>query len=362
MMNGRRLLCNFHSMFSAARFRNVYVWSFGLLFPAISAAQTLGGQAAYNFLRLPSSPLLAAMGGVNLSYPTTEVSYAANNPALLRQNLNGQLSLSFNAFVAATKAYSATGAFYSQKLKATFGGHVHFLDYGSLPNTDAAGNRTGDLRPVDYVMQASVGKTYLQKWSYGLTLKFIHSGYGAYRSSALAADVGVFYRDSARGFSASVLAKNMGTQLTTFAGETQELPFDLQVGATKRLAKAPFGFSLTAQRLQTFDILYNDSAFNRDNNFSSSTSFLNKAALHLVFATHVYIVQNIEAHIGYNVLRRKELSYAEGGNGLTGFSAGLLVRFSKLQILYARSAYQRAIAANQVGISLYLDRMFGLGK
>jgi hypothetical protein len=73
----------------------------------------------------------------------------------------------------------------------------------------------------------------------------------------------------------------------------------------------------------------------------------------------VYSGPHLEATIGYNFLRRRELSIGTEGNGLTGFAVGLRARFSKLQILYARSAYQRGIAANQIGITLQLDRLMG---
>ena len=324
--------------------------------------QTLGGQAAYSFLQLPSSPLQAATGGVNLSYKAGEVGLSAGNPALLNADLSKQLAVSFNSFLAKTKAYNLTGAFYAEKLQTTFGGHVSYLDYGSMPNTDAAGNTMGEFRPTDFVVQASAAKQYLERWTYGLTLKFIHSSYGQYRSSAVAADVGVLYADSANGFSASVVVKNMGAQLKTYSGENEELPFDLQAAITKRLQKAPFGFSLTAQHLQTFDILYRDTVFNRDNNVSASTSAATKLFLHLVLAAHVYLGQNIEASIGYNALQRQELSAGNESNGLTGFTGGLRLRFPKFQVLYARSGYQRGVASNQIGITMQLDRLFGLGQ
>ena len=158
-------------------------------------AQTVGRRAAYSFLGLPYSPLQAAAGGVNISYSTNEVGLSAGNPALLRTDQSKQLNASFNASLASTKGYSLTGALFSEKLQTTFGGHVSFWDYGSLPNTDAAGNVMGAFRPVDFVVQASAAKQYLQHWTYGLTIKFIQSSYGQYRSSALAADVGVLFRD-----------------------------------------------------------------------------------------------------------------------------------------------------------------------
>jgi len=284
-------------------------------------AQTLGGKSAYPFLKLPGSPLQAAAGGVNVSNRAGEVGLTAANPALLSRDVSKQLNVSFNALVAGTKGYSLTGALYSEKLQTMFGGHVFYLDYGTLSATDPAGNAMGVFRPVDYVVQVSAAKKYLEKWTYGLAIKFIRSAYGQYRSSAVASDVGVLYHDSVNAVSVSVVVKNMGAQLKTYAGETEELPFDLQAGITKRLPKAPFGFSLTAQQLQVFDILYRDTAFDRDNNIQSSASFPTKLLTHLVVATHVYLGQHLEATIGYNMLQRMSLRVQNEGNGLTGFSA-----------------------------------------
>jgi hypothetical protein len=321
-------------------------------------AQTLGGQAAYNFLKLPPSPMLSAAGGVNISYKG-EIGATAANPALLQQDVTRQIQSSFNAYIAGTKAYSLTGAFYSEKLATTFGGHVHFLDYGTLPQTDDAGNTMGQFRPIDYVVQASAARQYLQKWTYGLSLKFIRSSYGQYRSAAIAADVGLHYQDSARLFSAGFVVRNMGAQLTTYSGEKEELPFDLQVGVTKRLANAPIGFSVTAQHLQTFNLLYNDTVFNRDNNLTPPTTAINKVLTHFILATHIYAGQHLEATVGYNFLKRRELSIDAAANGFTGFSAGLRIRFNKLQIIYARSGYQRGVAANLIGVTIHLDKLLG---
>ena len=324
-------------------------------------SQTLGGNAAYNFLKLPPSPMLTAAGGANVSYKTSEVGLSANNPSLLNAELSSQVNASFNAFLGNIKTYSLTGAHHVHKINTTFGGHIYYVDYGSIPATDAAGNRSGEFRPVDFVVQVSAAKKYLERWSYGASIKFINSSYGQYASNAIAVDFGLLYVDSAKSFTASFLAKNMGTQLKTYAGDKEDLPFDLQVGITKRLQKAPFGFSMTAHHLHNFNISYNDTVFNNDNGFSPPSSF-NKIFSHFVLATHIYLGKHLEATVGYNHLRREELSIPNSGNGLAGFSAGLRIQFSKLQILYARSTYQKGIAYNQIGITAQLNKLVGFGK
>ena len=332
-----------------------------ILFNCPVCAQTLGGNAAYNFLKLPSSPMLTAAGGFNVSYKISEVGHSANNPSLLDAEVSSQVNASFNAFLGNIKTYSLTSAHHVNKINTTFGGHIYYVDYGSIPATDAAGNRSGEFRPVDFVAQISAARKYLERWSYGGTIKFINSSYGQYSSNAIAVDFGLLYQDSLNGFSASMLAKNMGGQLKTYAGEKEDLPFDLQVGITKRLAKAPFGFSLTVHHLHNFNISYNDTVFNNDNGFSPPSSF-NKIFSHFVLATHLYLGKHLEATIGYNHLRREELSIPNSGNGLAGFSAGLRIQFSRLQILYARSTYQKGIGYNQIGITAQLNKLTGLGK
>ena len=324
-------------------------------------AQTLGGNAVYNFLKLPATPMLSATGGVNVSYRANEVGLSANNPALLEPGLNSQWHLSFNGLPGGIKTYALTGAFHNQKLNTTFGSHVYFVDYGTIEQADAAGNLSGNMRPVDFVVQVSAARSYLEKWNYGATLKFINSMYGQYKSSAIAVDVGLHYTDSANNFYAGLLAKNMGVQVSTYADEREDLPFDLQVGITKRLSKAPLGFSVTLQNIHQFDNLYNDTTFNNENQYDNRDDFFNKLFNHFVIASHIYVGNNLEAAIGYNRLRRSDMNFGEG-NGMTGFSLGLRAKFQKLQFMFSRSTYQKNLAYNQVGITLHLDKLFGLGK
>src|SRR5204862_4952843 len=109
------------------------------------------------------------------------------------------------------------------------------------------------MRPNDWVMQVSASRSYLQKWSYGASFKFISSNYGIYSSNGIAMDVGLLYTDTSNLIFASIVAKNMGYQLKKYAGtEAEELPFDLQVGITKKLKNEPLTFSFTDHHLHQF--------------------------------------------------------------------------------------------------------------
>jgi len=329
-------------------------------------AQTLGGNTVFNFLRLPSTPELTALGGVNISQISADAGLAFNNPALLTPRMHTQMNAVFNSMYDGIQSYHLSLAYHHRKINTSFQWGLNYLNYGSVEQADAAGNLLGQFRPTDWVMQLSASRSYLSKWKYGATVKFINSNYGQYRSNGIAIDVGVLFHDTTKLFSASVLAKNMGTQLKKYDGtDPDDLPFDLQVGLTKRLENSPFGFSFTAHHLHTFDIRYSDPAFNTDNGFEEDSTkkfTIDKLFRHFVLATTVYIAGKVEIAAGYNYLMRQELSIENTSNGLTGFSVGVALLLNKMQIRYARSQYQNNTAYNQFGISMTLNQYFGLGN
>jgi hypothetical protein len=343
-------------MFAFVR-RIVFIF---LLFPCLVKSQTIGGTAVYNFLNLPPSPLLSATGGVNVSLRAKDPGFSVINPALIDTSMDKQLSVNFNAFFAGSKAYQLATVFHHAKSNTDFGGSLVFLDYGNIPQTDAAGNENGSFRPRDFILQVSAARSYLEKWRYGANLKFISSSYHSYSSSALAIDFGILFSDTSKFFTAGLTARNMGFQLKAYDVTREDLPFDLTIGLTKRLAKAPLGFSVTAQQLHKFNTVYNDTIFNNENGFPQRSSFSSKLISHFIFSAHIYTGNNLEFHLGYNFLRRRELNLGGSGNGMNGFSAGLKAKFSKFQFQYARAYYQRNSAYNQFGINLDLSKLFGI--
>lgn len=315
-------------------------------------------------MRLPPSPQLTALGGVNTSVCSADVGMAMNNPALLKKDMHTQLATVFNNFYAGINTYHLSFAYYKEKLQTNFALGITYFDYGKITETDAAGNIRGNLQPVDWVVQLAASHNYLEKWNYGLTLKFISSNYGIYRSNGIAADAGILYSDTANLFSFSLLVKNMGTQLKKYAGtRAEDLPFDLQAGITKKLRHAPLSFSVTAQRMHQLDIRYNDPVFNAGTGINQNGNFfLDKLFRHFVFAAQVYPVPQIEFTIGYNHLRRQELNISNTMNGLNGFSLGAGMLVKKIQIRYARAFYQNNTSFSQIGLNLQLNEYFGLGK
>lgn len=307
-------------------------------------AQTLGGNAVFNFLSQPNTALVSALGGYNISAIGNDVGMAVQNPALLRDGMHQQVSTSFNSFFAGIRNYAFTGAWHLADARTNIAASTNYFDYGTVTQTDASGMVMGNFRPADYVVQVMASRQYKDHFRYGLTMKYINSNYGQYRASGLAFDVGVSYYDSLNRLQVSFVAKNMGTQLKTYDGgnRKEELPFDLQLGITKRLEHAPFQFSLTAHHLQKLNTYYNDTSFraSEGENGYNSRSTLQKLFSHIVFSAQVFLHEKLELDAGLNFQRRQDLNAYLLTSGLNGFTLGTGIFLRKVHIRYATGFYQ----------------------
>ena len=234
--------------------------------------------------------------------------------------------------------YDVKGA---NKLKSDWviGWGVHFMDYGSIAQTDVLGNEYGSVNPNEYAIQVGIAKTYLENFHFGTQIKFIQSNYGQFRSSGIAMDVGVRYL-SPYGLSQwSILLQNVGTQLKYFQVK-EELPLNLILGWSKKLENAPLQFSVTAERLSVWNDNYYDINFYNAEGYKKPGSLQN-VFNHLVLGSQLYIGQNFEIDLGYHFARRFELNLPNQPNSLNGLSAGFSFPYKRVQFQYGTGFFQR---------------------
>jgi len=297
------------------------------------------GNAVYNFLTLPYSAKATALGGINISSMNPDVGLAMYNPSMLVPSMDGWLHLSVKPYLADIKQYDFSGAHYLNKQKITFGWGVHYMDYGTVPMTDIAGNQLGDFYPKDYSIQLSASTNYFQDIYIGTTLKYIKSNYGLYKSSGLAMDIGLRYQPASKLSQLSVLVKNLGTQIASYVAK-EELPFNLILGWTKKLENAPFQFSITAEKLSLWHLAYNDTSFNTQQGYTSPGSLQNLFN-HLIVSGEVFIGDQVSLNLGYNFMRRFDLNIQNQQNGFNGFSTGLALQLSRMEIQYGNAFFQK---------------------
>lgn len=335
-----------------------------LLLSSFLQAQTLGGNSQYNFLKAAASPQLSALGGINISQQSDDIGLAFQNPSQLQEKMHGITQAVFHSLPGNIRNYALISGYHYKKAAADLALGIQYFDYGSTVQTDASGSITGNFRPSDYAITLMASRKYLERWRYGAALKFIHSSYGIYRSAAIAMDLSLTYTDTAHLLKMAFVASNMGMSIKSYDGQTKgDLPFDIRLGISKKLAKAPLQFSLTLHQLQNLQNRYADTSANNPNgNAALSHGFADGAFRHIVLATQLFIGDKIELSAGYNYLRRKELNIGNAGNGLNGFSLGIGILFKKWQFRYSRANYQNSIVNQQVGLTFSFSNFSGKGK
>lgn len=317
-------------------------------------AQVLGGKSVFAFLDLPASPQITALGNVNVSQQNNDITLSLLNPALLRPEMHSQLAASYAAYFGDVKYGHAMGGMYANKLQTTFSASIQYLNYGQMPQTDATGAVLGSFNASDLSAQVSAARQYLERWHYGVTIRFVSSRYGPYKASGVLADVGLTYQDTTHGMQIGLVARNMGGQLKSYVpGQGEPMPFDLQIGISKQLAHVPLQLSATLHHVYQFDVRYADPG-DAVGDTTKGNHVADKLFRHAVFAVQWKIGQYLEVTGAYNYLRRQELAITDA-KGASGLSFGLAVVTRKIQLRYARSYYQRSAAFNHLGINIPLQ-------
>ncbi len=334
-------------------------------------AQVTGGQRAFEFLRLSQSARTSALGGINVSDPTRDVSAVSQNPALMRPGLHNQLAVQYNSYPAGINIMNLQHGYHSEKWNTAFFGSIQYLNYGSFDETDIYGNNIGTFRGTDYAVSIGASKEYRERWRGGVALKYAGSRYGDLRAGALLMDVGIVYADTEKLITLGAVAKNIGfmTQKYNAGNSAEPLPFDLQIGFSKRLARAPLRFHITAHHLYEWDIRYDNPADNTTNTLGGTTTsgssggnnFFDKLARHVIFGADILIGKRITVTGAYNHLRRGELAFTDKP-ALSGFSFGGSINLDRFQIRYSRSIFNLAGTTNEFGLNVNLATTVGIGR
>jgi hypothetical protein len=302
-------------------------------------AQTTAGNAVYSFLQVPYSAKASALGGMNISSLQKDLGLAMFNPSLLHESMDGQMQVSVKPFFADIKQYDVNGAHFWEKKNAVVSWGVHYMDYGNIAMTDVSGNEYGNMHPTDYAVQVSAAANYFQNITIGATLKFIQSNYGVYKSNGVATDIALLYSPYTNLSQASIIVKNLGTQFGNPLLK-QELPFNLILGWTKKLAYAPFSFSITAERLSVWNNAYYDPVFSQQENItapSKGQDLIN----HLILGSEINIGEQVNINLGYNFLRRYDLNIQNQQNWFNGFSSGIELNMGRAKLQYGTAFFQR---------------------
>lgn len=295
-----------------------------VVFVAIMAVSVLlataqESQAVYNFLRLPVSAHAAALGGDNSTLVEDDASLVFHNPALANNVTDRTLNLNVMTYMEGATTASASFLRAAGE-RGTWGVMGQFMSYGSMKETSAAGQQTGDFSAKDIAVGGSFAYALSEHFSGGMTAKMVASYIGQYNSLGAAVDLGLNYYDAESELSASLVARNLGGQLKAYEDDFERMPLDVQLGFSKRLLRSPLRLSASLVRLNDWEY---------------------GLGKHIVVGADLILSPQFYIAAGYNALRAAEMKIEETdgasahGAGLS-LGAGLLLERIKLSVAYAK--------------------------
>jgi hypothetical protein len=362
-------LCKYYLIFVKNNLmRKLLLIAFLLSFclPLISQ---MGGSHTYQFLSLPVSSRIAALGGNNVSHYENDINFAYQNPGLLRKGMSDKVMLNYINYL---KDINIGQASYVKNFEniGTFAGGIQYINYGHFYNADEIGNILGDFVPAEYAISFSYGHNVInEKFNVGATLKFIISDFWEYSSYGFAVDAGMTYIDTAKLLSVGLVVKNLGTQIKPYTkGNYEPIPFDIQLGLTKKFAHAPLAISITAQDLTNWNLSYNsifkdenivmnDDEEEKKNFFNRLGDIGDEFIRHFVLSAEIIPHKNFYISLGFNYKRRAELALPTKTK-LAGMSIGFGLQLSKFSVSYGLASYHLAGASHHFSVGLNLGAFY----
>lgn len=303
------------------------------------------GSSVFNFLNLPASSRLNALGGENVSIADDDISMAFINPALLTEHTDKVLQLNYAYYVAGTMFGSVM---YGHNYKENyFAAGIHYLDYGQMQYADEMGNLLGTtFTAKDICINLIYARQLGPLFRVGAAVKPIFSVYERYTSVALGADVGGYFQTADSLFQMGLTLRNIGWQLKSFYEEdygqnTEMLPINLELGMSLRLAHAPLRFSFTAHNLQQWNIAPAE----------HNVKWYDMLFRHTIWSVDIVPKSDkFYLTVSYNHRRQAEMTINDV-RSMAGFAFGAGVKVYKFRVGFAMSQYTKSNFTYQVSLS-----------
>lgn len=326
----------------------------------------IGGTYTYAFLNQTNSARVAALGGKSVSIADGDLNMPFHNPSLLSEQQDNHLVMNYVGYFADIK-YGYVSYAKSFDSIGNFAVGLHYMDYGEFQYADIYGERSGYFDAAEYALNIIYSRRIDSFITVGANLKPVYTSFESYQSFGLLADIGINYYHPIKLFSASLVLKNFGSQITKYYsdGEREKVPFEIQAGISQKLAHAPFRLSLTLQHLQKWNLQY-ESDLEDNNSFIEEElvttsgkigNFGDNLLRHAILGLEFMPGKNFYTAFGYNYQRRQDMKLSSLP-AMVGFSWGFGLKLSKFHFSYGRATYHLAGASNHFSISTNLSEFY----
>jgi hypothetical protein len=316
----------------------------------------IGGKYVYQFLNLVTSPRQAALGGKTVTIYDDDVNQANFNPATINPEMDNHLALNYGSYFGEVTYGTASYAYTYDRHLQTFQAGVNYVNYGSFAGYDENGQATKSFTGNEIAL--SFGYSYNVPYTdlhIGANAKLISSTLETYNSLGGAIDIGAIFIDERNDVNWGLVIRNIGTQFTTYSGQTEKLPLEIMLGVSQELENVPIRWHLTVENLQQWNL-----AFSNPNRSQSSLngasqdekiSAVNNALRHVIFGVELFPKKAVNFRVGYNFRRAEELRVVDQRN-FSGISAGFGLKLNKLKFNYSYSRYTLAGNTSLFGLTI----------
>lgn len=336
-----------------------YFFLLFFILPLFSKAQ-IGGENTYEFLNLVNSARMAALGGNQVALADeTDLNVAYNNPALLTEDMQNHLVANYVNYISDVN-YGYVAYSLPVQWPGNFAIGMHYINYGAFIEALPNGFQTGStFNAAEYALNITWSYQLLDRLSVGANLKPIWSSFETYQSVGMAVDLGASYQAEDGLTTIGLAIKNIGTQITTYydGGDREPLPFDVQLGFSKRLGHAPIRISGTLQHLQKWTLSQPELSEGTNTTLTVEDGMGKKFLRHMILGVELLPSENFTLRFGYNYQRRQELKYDEKMSTV-GFTFGLGFKISRFEFNYGLARYHLAGASNHLSLGINLNDNF----
>lgn len=307
---------------------------FLILFVVVLSLQltAAAGTAGFGFLNVDFNSRSSAMAGAFMAM-RGDVSVIMHNPAGMAYSNNKQFGFDYVNYLLDINGGQAV---YTHRIEGhgQISGVISYFNYGKFEETTEFASKTGnEFGANDIAIAVSYADALEEMFSYGVTVKYVHSKIDMYSASAIAMDLGLLYEapfEENLFFGLSLL--NLGKPLDAFISTREDLPLSLRLGMSKKLAHLPLELNIALIDLNVSE----DSFWDRMKKFSIGGEFT--------------LSEIFRLRLGYNNEVHDGLDTGTGA-GLSGVSVGMGIHYDKYRFDYGFSSFGDLGTTHRIGIS-----------
>ena len=327
---------------------------FGVFLFYTSLSAQAGGSNTYQFLDLFPSPRHMSLGTWVSTLSTNSIHSSLANPAQVSDSIRGQIVFNYQPYFAGINRGTAAAAITLNE-SHTILIDTRFVHYGTFDERDIFAEKIGEFSGNEVALGVAYSYTIDSKnLRVGARLNLVSSTLANYQSMGWTSDLGLYHESQSSRYRFALVARNIGSQFTTYDNVKERTPFSLSFGISNELEYLPLRWHLCLDYLNRWNLAYVNTN-QQQTNFEgelvhNSPTFIDEFVRHIVFGAELFPDRPFSIQVSYNFLRSAELSISEI-RSFSGLSFGFGVNLRKFIFNYSHARFSSAGNTNFLGLT-----------